>query len=99
VPPLRSLAAFLFRSGHGHLQSSRRLLSLTCRPYKFLVNLGQNVIPHKELLVVDRQANPRCPKEAPIRWPLPIATVPRARGGAPAGNPDTEAAGAIKWPA
>src|SRR5215831_15114956 len=52
VPPLRSLAAFLFRSGHGHLRSSRRLLSLTCRPYKFLVNLGQNAIPHKELLVV-----------------------------------------------
>src|SRR5262249_2788078 len=52
MPPLRALAAFLFRSGHGQLQSCRRLLSLTCRPYKFLVNLGQNAIPHKELLVV-----------------------------------------------
>src|SRR6516164_2749626 len=52
MPPLRALAAFLFRSGHGHLQSCRRLLSLTCRPYKFLVNLGQNAILHKEPLVV-----------------------------------------------
>src|SRR6516165_311901 len=68
MPPLRALAAFLFRSGHGHLQSCRRLLSFTCRPYKFLVNLGQNAIPHKELLVVASAIFcVRCTPRA--RWP------------------------------
>src|ERR1700720_2756897 len=50
APP--RVGGILIRSGYGRPQPFRRLLSLTCHPYKFLVNLGQGAISHKELLGV-----------------------------------------------
>jgi hypothetical protein len=50
-PPPR-VGGIVIRSGYGHLQPSRRMLSLTCHLYKFLVNLGQGAVSHKELLSV-----------------------------------------------
>jgi hypothetical protein len=71
------LAAFLFDQATVTFRSSRRPLSLTCRPYKFLVNLGQNAISHKELLVVEAQFSVPGARRG-TRWP-PSPALPKSQ--------------------